>query len=128
MMSDKKRMKKLVLQGVFLCVWIIVAAMCITVTVFARERKSAKEVEAYYRTLEDDMVNRVRDILTKKGFENSGVMLTRVVEADESRSYTLSVHHGRILKLDEESEVELSEELEDLFFEEDQCTLRVCFW
>ena len=126
-MSDKKRMKKLVLQVVFLSVWIIVAALCITVTVFAREQRNAREMEAYYRSLENDLVNWVRDTLTERGFETSGVMLTRVVDADESRSYTLSIHHNRILKLDEVEEDKLAGELEDLFFKEDHCFLQVRF-
>lgn len=126
-MGNKKKVQRVIGQVVFILIWVAVAAMCITVTVFSREALSADELEGYYRSMEQETVSRVRTYLDERGYEYSGVMLTRVVEADGSRAYTLTVHHDRIDKMTEEEQIRLGQELEQFFFAADECTLKVHF-
>ena len=57
---------------------------------------SAGELETYYSEKERELVAEARAFLDREGFRNSGVMLTRVVDEDGRRQYTLTVHHGKI--------------------------------
>ncbi|MBR1931289.1 MAG: hypothetical protein IJ833_07460 [Lachnospiraceae bacterium] len=126
-MGDKRKIQKRILQAAFLLFWVIVASLCIVVTVFSREALSRSEEEAYYQTLEKEMERQVREYLNEQGFQNSGVMLTRVMEADGSREYTLTVHHSRIENLNQEAQDALGAELEHFFFKGENCSLNQRF-
>ena len=82
---------------------------------------SAQELELFYLEKEEVLVQEAKDFLNREGFTNSGIMLTRVVEADGSRQYTLTVHHGRIDRMSEEERADLMEELEKIVFVDENC-------
>ncbi len=100
---------------------LVIAGLCVE-TVKCRNDVSAQEMECYYAEKEQELVEETRALLKAEGYENSGVMLTRVVEADGSRCYTLTVHHGRINALSAQEQQELLEKLAELNFEEEQIT------
>ena len=95
---------------------VFVTAFCCAGTVMSRIGFSGQELETYYRERERQLVEDAREYLRQQGYENSGVMLTRVVDADGSREYTLSVHHGRIAALSEEELEQLAEGLREIAF------------
>lgn len=101
---------------------VLFSAFCITGTVYSQSRVSERELEMYYREKEKEMVREVREYLNQEGYENSGVTLTRVAEADGGREYTLTVHHGRINRMDEEDRENLKKELSAFDFEAANCT------
>lgn len=98
-----------------------VAAFSFAGTVISRAECSAGELEGYYREREEQLVKDTRIYLEEQGFFNSGVMLTRVVEADGSRAYTVTIHHCEIDGMTEEERAELSENLARLSFEDANC-------
>lgn len=100
---------------------VIVTAFCCVGTVVSRNDFSAQELERYDRERERQLVEDVREYLGQQGYGDSGVMLTRVVEADGSREYTLNIHHSRITALSEEKREQLAEELTGLTFTERDC-------
>ena len=102
----------------------LIAVFCSAGTVMSRTDLSVQEVEGYYREKEESLVDAVKEFLNKEGFLYSGVMLTRVIAADGSREYTLTIHHGKIDRLDEENRLLLMKELEKMVFEDADCTLR----
>ena len=69
--------------------------------------------------VEKGLVEDARLLLSERGFANSGVMLTRVIDENGSRQYTLTVHHGRISKMSDEDRQFLMAELEQIVFEDD---------
>ena len=75
---------------------VLVAAYFCAETVKCGNDVAAEEVEAYYREKEACLVRETRKFLEEEGFRDSGVMLTKVVDTDGSRKYTLTVHHGSI--------------------------------
>ena len=83
-----------------------------------------QEMEGYYREKEKTLVQDVKDFLDGEGFVHSGVMLTRVVDTDGSRVYTLTVHHGKIDKMCQENRTMLMERLEGIVFEDEDCSFR----
>lgn len=101
---------------------ILVSAFCFTGTVISQNKPSEKEMENYYRAQEKELVQETRDYLNQAGFSNSGVTLTRVIDADGSREYTVTVHHSKIDKMDMISRANLKEELATLAFAADNCT------
>ena len=101
---------------------VIVTAFCCAGTVMSRTDFSAQELEHYEREREQKLVEDVREYLRQQGYGNSGVMLTRVMDADGSREYTLSIHHSRITALDQEERERLAEELQELAFTDQSCS------
>lgn len=101
---------------------VFVAAFCVTGTVISEHDPGAKEVEAYYRQLEQELVQEIREYLAVAGFENSGVTLTRVLDGDGVREYTITIHHGTIDRMDEAAREKLTEQLSELVFVADNCT------
>ena len=114
---DKKGMAAaffLTLTAIFLCAG----------TVIGRTQLSVSELEGYYRELEKGLVEEVKEFLNGEGFVHSGVMLTRVVDADGRREYTLTVHHGKIDRMAEENRLLLLERLERIAFDDPDSVFR----
>ncbi len=101
---------------------VLLVAGLFSETVKCRNYVEDAEMEAFYLEQEQDMVEAARILLAGKGYENSGVMLTRVVEEDGSRQYTLTVHHGRINSLGAAEQQELLGQLASLDFEDEHAT------
>lgn len=97
---------------------ILLTALCFAGTVASRTTLDSSELEGYYRQQEEQLVSRARDFLEEQGFVYSGVMLTRVVEADGSRAYTLTVHHSEIDRMSAPEREALAERLEGLAFQD----------
>lgn len=100
----------------FLTILLIsITVFCTTMTVMGQEKSGRKTEEQEYRELERGYVKDIRGYLNEQGYENSGIALTKVLEADGSRSYTLQVHHRRIQGLTLQQKETLREELEEFW-------------
>lgn len=104
---------------------VVVTAFCCTKTALCRADFSGREPESYYREMEQILVEEAGEYLARQGYRNSGLMLTRVVNADGSREYTLSIHHSRITALSGEERKRLTDGLEDFFFTDQECAFRI---
>lgn len=100
---------------------VLIAALSFAGTVMSRTNFSDSELEGYYRELEEQLVRDTRAYLNENGFSNSGVTLTRVVEADGSREYTVAVHHWQIDRMSEEERAALTRALAAFVFEDENC-------
>ena len=109
------------LVAVTILLVLIVAFFCVE-TVMSRTDMDARELEEYYLVKEQELTREIRTALEEKGFENSGVMVTRVVETDGSRRYTVTVHHGGIDDMCDEEREKLLEELKEINFMDDRCS------
>ncbi len=101
---------------------VFISAFCITGTVRSQSKPEPSELENYYRARERELVQNTRDYLNQAGFRNSGVTLTKVMEGDGSRNYTVTIHHDRIDRMDSASRESLKEELAALTFAAENCT------
>lgn len=104
-----------------------VAALSFAGTVMCRTNLSEAELEGYYRQKEQQMVKDTRGYLNRSGFDNSGVMLTRVVDGSGSRMYTVTVHHRGIDRMEETEREALAQELAAFAFEDDNSTFHYEF-
>ena len=108
-------------------VLILVTAFSIAGTVISKNDFKAGELEQYYLQKEKQLTEDVRDFLNQKGYRNSGVTVTRVVEANGSREYTVTVHHGDIDRMTEGERTVLAGEMGNLTFEDEHCTFSMNF-
>lgn len=95
-----------------------------TATVMSRTDLSVQELEGYYQEKERMLVKETKAFLEEAGFQYSGVMLTRVVDGDGRREYTVTVHHGKIDRMCDDSRALLMEGLEKIVFEDKDCSFR----
>ena len=86
---------------------------------------SAEGQEGSYLERDEQLVKEIREYLGRKGYEDSGVMLTRVVETDGRREYTLSIHHGRITAMTGEEQERLADSLQEMAFTDQNCVFFV---
>ena len=98
---------------------ILVSALSFAGTVMSRTDFDAAEMEGYYREQEKNLERQVRAYIEEQGFENSGIMLTRVIDVDGSREYTIRVHHRELSGMSEEECGRLEEELQKLNFQDE---------
>lgn len=104
---------------------ILLTVFCTTGTVIGMENGKDNVDEKYYRQMEKEYVATVRQLLQDKGYENSGVSLTKVLYEDGTREYTLSVHHKRIANLAEEERAVLEEILKGCAEPENNDSIRI---
>lgn len=95
---------------------VIITAYFFVETVKCEADVAAEEVEIYYQEKEAWLVTEARAFLNEEGFQNSGIMLTKVVDEDGCREYTLTVHHGKIDRMTEEEREILLGKMEQLVF------------
>ena len=70
-----------------------ITVFCISGTVHSSEKEERREREKYYREIYAEYVKEVRFFLNEEGYSNSGVTMTKVIDEEENRSYTMTIHH-----------------------------------
>lgn len=103
-------------------VLVLIIACCAAGTVYSRNGIYRAEEESFYREKERELLRETRSYLSAKGYDNSGVNITRVLDEEGAREYTITIHHGRIDKMEEEKRTELAKELADLTFSAENCS------
>ncbi len=63
--------------------------------------QKAEYDKAEYQLQEIQLKKEIRSCLEEKGYYNSGITVTKVMEADGSREYTVLVHHADLDMTDE---------------------------
>lgn len=106
---------------------VLAAAFFFSSTVKSMTEPDRAETEGYYREREEILVREVRSFLDALGYRNSGVMLTRIVDADGSRSYTLSVHHRELEEPAKEELALLAAGISELEFSGEGISFRLLF-
>ena len=107
---------------------VLIAALFVGCTAMSRTDIGTRELEEYYLTKEQALTKDVRELLAVQGYENSGVMVTRVIEDDGSRFYTIAVHHKRIELLDDKERDMLLSQVENLVFDDEACSFFIDFF
>lgn len=91
-------------------------------TVLSQSDIGAQELENYYRAQEKELLEETREYLAASGFQDSGVTLTKVVDAEGKREYTFTIHHRKIDKMSGEERRKLVEALSELASIDENCT------
>ena len=104
---------------------ILLSAFFISGTVQSQTAGKLCVDEKFYQDLEKEYVKEVRAFLSEQGFENSGVTLTRVVDAQGKREYDVTLHHKYLDKLCAEEREALFEAIAEMAFQAEGCTFTV---
>lgn len=105
---------------------VVIVLLCVTGflikgTIVSQAKSRIQQENEVYHEMEKDYIRKTREILKNKGFENSGVNLTKVIDADGKRTYTMVVHNSKINRLSEEEKEELKAQLESVEFADGSC-------
>ncbi|MCR5756185.1 MAG: hypothetical protein K6G30_15405 [Acetatifactor sp.] len=103
---------------------ILLISFFVTETVRCESNPSGQEIDNYYAEKESVMLGEAKKYLAEEGFGNSGVMLTKVMEQDGTREYTLTVHHRKIDELTNAEREQLAQALSTFDFIDEKCTFR----
>ena len=96
------------LEIVLITALVLVAlCLCFGMTVIAKNRMEREEKQRQYLSGKVRVTASVRDYLNAQGYTNSGISITRHELDDGSEEYLLTVHHGKIDKLDDHSRIVL---------------------
>ena len=78
--------------------------------------------EESYIALESEYVQVLRGMLGEQGYENCGINLTRVVDDEGGRAYSIVLHHKYLDKLGEEELQALFAEMSGAAFQFSNCS------
>ena len=110
-------MKKFILITIFLT---MISAFFITSTVKGQSTENNKEQAAYYDQVESDYLVLLKEELKMAGYENCGITMTKILNEDGSREYTVLIHHKSINKLSKLEKQELLSSLLPAEFSSDE--------
>lgn len=114
-----------IMFAVFTAALILISAFFVAGTVQSQTADQCPANETYFQALEKDYISRIRKYLEVQGFENAGVTMTRIVDAEGNREYTILVHHRYLEKLSAEALADIFREIEENGFAEDGCIFQV---
>ncbi len=100
-------------------------ALFISETVMSQTEGNISVDEKHIQVLEQEYVSEIREYLDAAGYRNSGVTLTKVVDTDGSRSYSVALHHKGLHKLELAEQEALFQEVKDLAFQVAGCNFQV---
>lgn len=127
-MKEKNLGSRVRKEAVFVMVTvflILILWLFVSETVMSQTEGNITVDEEAFVELEKDYVVTVRSYLDEKGYRNSGVSLTRVMDESGERSYEMVLHHKNLYKLsDEEQEIMLGE-IETMAFHVYGCKFQV---
>lgn len=112
-------MKKRFSEIIFLLVFVLVIFMKKTVVSVADSRIQAEK--EFYHKIESEYLKETRETLKESGYINSGVNLTKVIDEEGRRTYTVRIHNRRINALEETEREELLDTLRGICFADEQC-------
>lgn len=98
-----------------------VAGFLVKGTVVSQAKSRIQEENETYHEMEKDYIRKTREVLEEEGFENSGVNLTKVIDGEGNRTYTMVVHNSKINRLEAEEKEELETVLKSIEFADENC-------
>lgn len=102
-------------------VLVLVIGFCVTETVISQSNEARCVEEKYYDEMEGAYLAEMKQLLTDKGYGNSGITMTRITDEEGMRSYTVSIHHKLINKLSKDEQEKLMETLGGIVFPDASC-------
>lgn len=111
-------LRKIIFTGGLIMVMVLVFSIKVKCSTIADE----KHTENTYMMMETQLRENVREYLERNGYVDSGIMLTKVIDTDGSREYTLTVHNKRIDNLLDEEKQEILSDLASYDFEDVNCS------
>lgn len=110
--------------GLFTCLLLFILIFCSQGIVTRGRNVQRTEENYHYLELEREYVKNTREYLKEQGFDNCGVMMTRVTKEDGSREYTVRVHHRKLGRMNGRDKSALKDILSQAEFGTDACVFQ----
>lgn len=117
-------MKKTFIPAMFILT--IIFTFCTVQTVQSHGKGGQQIEKQYYDAWESAYIKDIKLLLVQNGLAESGITMTKVMEADGSRSYEVLIHHRRTAFLTQKQYGELMEKLQALPFPAQDCDFAFC--
>ena len=108
--------------GILTVILVLIIVFCIKATVMSRENTTGSKNNRYYAVLEEEYLNRVRQLLEEEGFCNCGINLRWIADVDGTREYTMILHHRYLERMSAREMAELTDRLTEAEFRDDVCS------
>lgn len=102
-------------------VLVIISAFFMGETAISQSKSKLKAGSSAYHEMEKEYLKSTRKLLREKGYENSGVNLTKTIDEEGNRTYTVKIHNSKINALEKEEKEALLEALEEVPFADEAC-------
>ncbi len=111
--------KSVVVMIGLLCVIIF----CTKGTLQSRAEGKEEAQRQQYHEMEKRYLEATREVLEAEGIKNSGVNLTKTIDGEGNRVYTMTIHNSKINRMDEEEKASLLVALQTVKFEDETCEI-----
>lgn len=118
----KMKLRKGFVVVVLTMVLVMALVLGFSASVSSQSEGSVSISEEAYISLESEYVQQLRKMLSEEGYENCGINLTRVVDAEGERAYSIVLHHKYLDKLSGEQLQGLFAELSGRAFHFSNCS------
>ncbi len=108
--------------GILTVLLILVIIFCVKETVMSKESTERAKQNHYFAVLEQDYLERTRQLLDEEGYGNCGINLTRVTYEDGRREYTVLLHHRKLERLSGKEKLNLEGMLSQIEFQNEMCS------
>lgn len=109
------------LFGVVTVLLVLVIVFCVKGTVTSKESDERGKKNRYYAVLEQEYLDRTRQLLDEQGLRGCGINIRWVANMDGSREYTILLHHRKLNRMTEEEKMVLTDILAEMEFQDEAC-------
>lgn len=110
--------------GAVTVLFVLIIIFCVKGTVMSRESNESARENHYYAALEQEYLERTRQLLEEEGLRNCGVNLRWVADGDGTREYTVLLHHRKLDRMSEEEKSILIMMLSKMEFRDEACSFQ----
>ena len=110
------------LFGVVTVLLVFIIVFCVKGTVTSKESDERGKKNRYYAVLEQEYLDRARQLLEEQGLRGCGVNIRWVANVDGSREYTILLHHRMLNRMTEEEKLVLTDMLVEMEFQDEACS------
>ncbi len=113
--------------------WVVIAALILLAGIWSRTKVMAynavEDKKNYYEIEETQAIARMREVLNRAGYSNSGITMTKQMPKEGTRIYRILIHHQAFAHADETEQAKICFALEQQTFGPaagDQVEFAVC--
>ena len=110
------------LFGVVTVLLVLVIVFCVRGTVISKESDERRKKNRHYEVLEQEYLDRTRQLLEEQGLRDCGINIRWVADVDGTREYTILLYHKRLKRMTEEEKSVLTDMMAEMEFQDEACS------
>lgn len=110
------------LFGVVTVLLVLVIVFCVRGTVISKESDERRKKNRHYEVLEQEYLDRTRQLLEEQGLRDCGINIKWVADVDGTREYTILLYHKRLKRMTEEEKSVLTDMMAEMEFQDEACS------